>query len=182
MGEIINILKHSKFWFILSLVLLTINFTRKNNNFFDIRSIFVQQFKLFKECKYQVVIFYFVPLFLAIGTTITKCIDKDIINNIMIILSIFISMLFAMLSILNGYYDDNSAYVITLKETCNTIIFECILCITTLIISFAQLFTDNYKCEGSIMLISGIIYYLMFAIFLHTFIIIKRMKALFDNR
>ena len=162
-------------------IILVLNFLRKNNNFFDVKSIFVEQFKMFSDSKGQILIFYIVPLLLAIGTVRIKCIDKEMINNINIVLSIFLSMLFAMLSILHGYKGEKSSnYTKVLKETNNTIMFECVLCINVLILSFIELFIDNYIYSISLLIMSGLIYYLMFTIILHIFIIIKRLKNLFE--
>jgi hypothetical protein len=180
MKKLLDILLYPYTWFALSAVILGLNAIRKNNNFFDIRSVFIQQFKLFNNCKGQIIVFYLVPFFLTLGTVFTKSIDKDIINNIIIVLSIFMSMLFAVLSILCSFRSENPKYIITLKETFNTVIYENILCIFVLIISFVQLFIDDYNGGLKLIVTSGLIYYLMFTIVLHIFIIMKRMKALFD--
>lgn len=177
-----NIVSYPNILFSLSVLILLLNFIRKNNNFFDVRTVFVQQFEMFKNCKGQLVVFYVVPLLLAAGSVATKCIEKDMINNIIIVISIFISMIFAMLSILGGYNNKNPNYVKTLNETHNTIIFECVLCIIVLILSFVTLFIDEYDYNKSLLIVSGTIYYLMFTIVLHVLVIIKRMKALFDNK
>ena len=106
-----------------------------------------------------------------------------LINNINIVLSIFVSMLFAIMSILNGYEKSNKTqYLKVFDETNNTIVFETILCIVVLILSFIVLFIDNFENNILLVIISIIIYYLMFTIILHIFIIIKRMKSLYDNR
>ena len=178
----ISILMKPYIWFYLSCFILIVSLIRKNNNFIDIRPIFIQQLKIFKDCKEQLINFYVVPLFLTIGSLLIKRIDEDIVNNIIIVLSILISMFFASLSILTSFQNKNDNYLITLKETYNTVMFEVILCIIVLILSFIKVFTGNYKESVSLTIISGLVYYLMFTIILQIFIIMKRMKALFDFR
>lgn len=181
-SKIIQFLISSKFMFSVAGLILFFYCIKKNNNFFDIRNIFLEQFRIFDKTKSQIIVFYIVPAILAYAVTRTKCIDKDIIDNIIIVLSIMLSMLFAMLSIINGYQRNDSKYVKVLDETNNSIMFQSVLCVVTLIISFAQFFVDTYDGEKTIIIVSFVLYYLMFVIILNTFIILKRMKALYDNR
>ena len=181
--NIIEIALSPQSFFIVSAFLLIINSVQKNNNFFDVSFIIKSQYNLFKENKFQMIIFFVVPFLLAVGVIKIKYIDKDIINNINIVLSIFISMFFAMLSILGGMSKSNKEqYNIVLKETFNTIMFECILCIIILILSFTTLFLDSYEPTIILMLISLFIYYLIFVVVLNIFVVIKRLTILFDKR
>lgn len=183
MNKVIEILLSPYLLIGIAGIILIVNFLRRNNNFFDVRPIFRQQFSMFRNCKGQIVIFYIVPLIIAIGIVRIRLIDKDIINNINIVLSIFVSMLFAIMSILNGYEKSNKKQCLkVLDETNNTIVFETILCIVILILSFIVLFIDNFEKNILLVIVSVIIYYLMFTVILHIFIIIKRMKSLYDNR
>lgn len=183
MAKFIEVITSPYLLFGIAGIVLLFNFLKRNNNFFDFKAIVIQQFAIFKNCKGQIFVFYIVPLILAIGVVKIKLVDKDIINNINIVLSIFISMLFAMLSIVNGYEKKNrELYAKLLDETNNTIIFEIILCIIILLLSFAVLFIDNFANSIPLLITSLILYYLMFTIILHVFIIIKRMKNLYDNK
>ena len=181
----INYMPSSWIMFGISIMILLFCFTRRNNNFFDIRSIFRHHFSIFNGNKFQLFVFYFVPLMLAFGTLEIKTIDKDVISNINIVLAIFISMFFAMISILynvplkKDVNDDRNKKL--LNETINTILFGCVLSIILLIVSFIVLFADNYSLSWAIFIVSLLIYYLLFVIVLNIFIIIKRVKKLFDN-
>nr|DAE43378.1 MAG TPA: hypothetical protein [Caudoviricetes sp.] len=155
---------------------------KKNNNFFDVRNIFYEQFKMFDKAKGQIIVFYVVPAILAYATTKNKYIDKDIIDNIIIVMSIILSMLFAMLSIINGYQKSDPKYTKVLDETNNSIMFQSVLCVITLIVSFAQFFVGDYSGEKAIIVVSFVLYYFVFVIILNTFVVLKRMKALYDNR
>lgn len=166
----------------LSCIILILYFIRKNNNFFNVRKVFSDQFKIFKGAKEQFFIFYGTPLLMSLGIVRYKLIETDIIDNIVIVLSIFISMLFAVLSILTSLNKDDTFYKIVLKETFNTVVFECVLCIVELILSVSILFIGDITTKWIKYVFSFVIYYLMFTIFLNIFIVIKRIKSLFDNK
>ncbi|MDF2686873.1 MAG: hypothetical protein K0S55_2056 [Clostridia bacterium] len=174
----------SKIMFAISICALITCFTMKNNNFLDVKMIFKQHFQIFENAPLQKIIFIFVPLLMAIGIIDIQCVDKDIINNLNIVISIFMSMFFAMLSVLSGMSvkDGNPNYNKLLKETYNTIIFEMVLCIIILMVSFVLLFMNDFTKSWFLNLISFLIYYLLLTVLLNIFIVIKRVKFLFDNR
>lgn len=182
MRKIIEFVFSPCFLFTLSAIILFSNFARKNNNFFDVRKVFVDQLKTFSDARGQIFVFYGIPVLLALGVSNYKLIDKDIVGNIVVVLSIIISMLFAMLSVLTSFNKDDKHYKEVLKETFNTVIFEAILCIAALIVSFSVLFIGSIETGWINYSISFVIYYLIFAILLNIFIVIKRIKSLFDNK
>lgn len=68
-----------------------------------------------------------------------------------------------------------------LSETGNVTLFECVISIIALVASFIILFVD--VSDGWIgMLISISIYYLVLIVILNIFIVMKRLKALLDNK
>jgi len=180
--QIFNFIWSTEFLLSVSGIVLLWSFTKKNNNFFDIRKVFVDQIKIFNDAKGQVFIFYGIPMLMAFGIAEYKLIEPDIIDNIVIVLSIFISMLFAVLSILTNLNNDDEHYKKVLKETFNTVVFECVLCIIELIVSVAILFIGGISTVWIKYLFSVVVYYLMFTVFLNVFIIIKRMKRLFEYK
>lgn len=180
--KIIEFILSPFFLLTLSGIILLLNFARKNNNFFDVRKVFVDQLQIFKNAKGQVFVFYGVPVLLALGVANYKLIDKDVVGNIVIVLSIIISMLFAMLSVLTCFNKDDRHYKQVLKETFNTVIFESVLCIFALMAAFAVLFVGDIETIWVKYCISFTIYYLIFTILLNIFIVIKRIKSLFDNK
>lgn len=180
--KIIEFILSPCFLLTLSGIILLLNFARKNNNFFDVRKVFVDQLQIFKDAKGQVFVFYGVPILLALGVANYKLIDNDVVGNIVIVLSIIISMLFAMLSVLTCFNKDDRHYKQVLKETFNTVIFESVLCIFALMAAFAVLFVGDIETIWVKYCISFTIYYLIFTILLNIFIVIKRIKSLFDNK
>lgn len=170
--------------FIISTIAIIFCFSIKNNNFFDVRMVFKQHFQIFENAPLQKFVFNIVPLLMAFAIVDVKSIDKDIINNLIIVLSIFISMFFAMLSILISisFKENDNIYNKLLKETFNTITFEIILSLILLILSFIQLFLNDFSDRFSLKIISFLIYYLTIVVVLNTLVVVKRIKVLFDNR
>jgi len=188
LNTIIDYIPPSWILFLISGLALLFGFTRKNNNFFDFRKVFKEHFGIFGKNGVQIFIFFVVPLFLAVGIVKIKMIDKDIINNMNIVLSIFLSMLFAMLSILCSFSPKESGrtkndnYNKLLKETFSTILFECVLCVFLLVLSFVELFVDDFCVSWQLFVASIIIYYLVLVVLMNIFVIIKRVKRMFDER
>ncbi|MCJ7856962.1 hypothetical protein MUJ63_11745 [Lachnospiraceae bacterium NSJ-143] len=156
----------------------------KHSNFLDIRRIFVQHFCIFKGNPLQLIGIFFAPILLTTGLVEIKCIDKDILSNLNIILSILTAMFLSILSILCSFNKEkkNENYEQLLKETFNTVIFEITLCLLLLFISFIVLFIGNFKESIALKISSGIIYYLTMVTILNILVVIKRIKVLFDNQ
>jgi hypothetical protein len=68
-----------------------------------------------------------------------------------------------------------------LKETFNATIFESILCLLLLFLSFVTLFAGEFEQSLYLQIVSGCIYYLSIVAVLNILVIIKRLKVLFDN-
>ena len=156
----------------------------KNSNFLDIRSIFAQHFKVFRGNWLQFFSIFIVPILFSIGIVQIRCVDKEILNNLNIVLSILIAMFFSVLSILSAFDGQTSRdkYQQLLTETFTTTIFEIILCLLLLLISFIVLFIGVFEKTVILKIVSGIIYYLTIVAILNILVIIKRIKVLFDNK
>lgn len=169
---------------LLGIGILLFSLLFKYSNFLDIRTIIVQHLKIFKGNRIQLVGVFIAPIFISIGLIQIKCIDKDIIANLNIILSLLISMFLSILSILCSFDRkvDNVNYKRLLKETYNTTIFEIILCLMLLFVSFVVLFIGDFKETIQLKITSGAIYYLTMIMILNILVVIKRIKVLFDNQ
>ena len=94
-------------------------------------------------------------------------------------------MFFSTLSILCAFENkdnNNLNYIQLLKETFNATIFEAMICLLLLFISFITLFIGEFEQSFYLRIISGIIYYLSIVADLNILVIIKRLKVLFDNK
>ena len=76
----------------------------------------------------------------------------------------------------------NLKYKQLLKETFNATIFEALVCLLLLFISFVTLFIGEFKQSLYLQIISGSIYYLAIVAVLNILVIIKRLKVLFENK
>ena len=175
----------------ISVILIIIGFTvlclclcAKHSNFFDIRQIFIQHFCVFKGNPLQLIGIFFAPMLITAGLIEIKYIDKDILSNLNIILSILTAMFLSILSILCSFSKEgkNENYKQLLKETFNTTIFEIVLCLLLLFISFIVLFIGDFRESVALKIVGGIIYYLTMIAILNILVVIKRMKVLFDNQ
>lgn len=170
--------------FVIGSVILCSCLLLKHSNFLDIRRIFVQHFYIFKGNPLQLIGIFVAPILFVIGLLDIKSIDKDILSNLNIILSILTAMFLSILSILCSFNKEKKSvnYQQLLKETFNTTIFEIILCLLLLFISFVVLFIGNFKESIALKIVSGIIYYLAMITILNILVVIKRIKVLFDNQ
>ena len=164
------------------LCILVCNFFRKNNNFLDVRIIVKNYFVLFSKCKGQCIIIWGVQIIISISIAIIQVIDSRLLNNLNVILSILITMLCSVLSILCVFnkYEKNVQYKQLKEQTFNTVLFEIILCIWLLLISLILLFVFKYNNVIGVKVFSGIIYYFTMIILLNFFMVLKRIKVLFE--
>ena len=91
--------------------------------------------KLFRGNISQYMTFYLYPFFLALGISIIYTAEITMYQNVIVVVSIFVSMLFAMLSMLisknyQGYSQEQKERIkAVLKETNNAILFCVFICI-----------------------------------------------------
>ncbi len=168
---------------ILCALLIGLYLLRKSNNIIDMRDIISNHFDLLKEDLFTIVVFIFVPIISSMSCAFLRCVTADIINNINISLSIFIALQFAIAGILCSIPAGNNAYEKIKKQAFNEILFECVLTILSLVLSFAILFVGINKINTIVLLIiSAMLYCLVFNTVMNIFIVLKRLKLLFDER
>lgn len=165
-------------------LLLLFSLLPKNSNFLDIRSILKEHLEIFKSNPLQCIGVFIAPIFIAIGISLERCVTADIVNNLILILTILIGMYLSILGVLCAFDQTHKLplYSKLLKETFTTTMFEIILCLGLLIIAFLTLFIGNYERSWFLQIISTIIYYSTIVILLNTLVVIKRLKVLFDNK
>lgn len=197
MNLIVEKLSISSILLWISVILTITALLQKNSNFLDVRSIIIAHFEVFSGSPLQCVVIFGVPFLIAIVALNRQLLSRDIVDTLNVVLSILISMFFAMLSILSALNPKTISaerkndviaaskvdeYNLLLKETFNAIMFECILCILVLATSFALLFINSFSVSWQLTLTSGVVYYLSLVIIFNIFAIIKRIKILFDYR
>ncbi len=169
---------------VLGLLFMLITFSVKLGNFVNIRDIIKKHLSFFKNNKLQFISIYIVPIILSVYMGTIHLINKELLNNLIIILSILISMFFAVLTILCSIdiKNKNDVYKELLNETYTSTVFEIIICIFLLLISFAALFMGKGFNELIDTIASDTIYYLTFILILNIFVIIKRIEVIFQSR
>lgn len=169
---------------IISAVCFIYIITSKNDNFINTKEIFKKHYSIFENAApLKVTIFRGLPLILAICILNIKTIDKDIINNLNIVLSIFIAMFFSMLSIIAGNKttEKSDRYNQILNQVINTLLYEITLCVILLLISFIQLFIGDFNTSFINSGVSLLVYYLLIEIVLNILILLKRLSVIFNN-
>ena len=114
--------------FVIGIVFLVFSFSLKMSNFLDVRTIFSEHLSVFKGNPLQLVSIFIVPALFSVGIVKIRCIDREILNNLNIVLSILIAMFFSTLSILCAFADKDNRkpmYKRLLKETNRTVADIC---------------------------------------------------------
>lgn len=195
--KLLQVVPWSDILLYISLGLICCALLQKNSNFLDIRKVFTDHFAIFDNSPLQKFVIFIVPFLLSFSAISTQLLTKDIVNNLNIVLSILISMFFAILSILSSFtYKSTDPKTVTdvslrkkaekynklLKQTFNAVIFESVLSIVVLILSFAQLFSNDFSETWKLKVISLIVYYLALVIVFNILVVIKRIKSLFETK
>ncbi len=165
---------------------LIISLLSSTNNFLDIKSIITDHFNIIKNNWIQAAIIYLIPIAIAIIISKKKLIDTNTLDNLNLVLSILISMFFSVLSILCSINSQNRnyKYQLLLKETSTSTIFEITICLLLLFISFSLIFIGIKTINNNTIkqIASIIVYYLTMIAILNIFMILKRIKSIFDNK
>ena len=140
--KLLQVVPWSDILLYISLGLICCALLQKNSNFLDIRKVFADHFAIFDNSPLQKFVIFIVPFLLSISAISTQLLTKDIVNNLNIVLSILISLFFAILSILSSFtYKSTDPKTVTdvslrkkaekynklLKQTFNAVIFESVL-------------------------------------------------------
>ena len=167
---------------IICIVTVILYSLRQNNNILKFDKIFKNHFELIEDA-FSRFVFIGVPIIAAFSCVMLKCITADIINNINTSLSVFIALQFSVVGVLCALPNGNSEYEDIKSKAFTEIIFESILSILTLIISFLCLFIDLENVKPAMLWgPSFILYTLIFSTILNIFIVLKRMHFLFIKR
>ncbi|MEY8416683.1 hypothetical protein AAK964_10310 [Tissierella praeacuta] len=197
MSNLINVLNSFFFnpyiWIIISVICLLVSkfvFKIDYANCFEIIEKHIDNFRHRDTKKILIVPFFihfFLPALVALGIVNITIINAEIINNVTVILSILTSMFFTLLvlaidmkSKIEIRDKSQGIKVLVLKklivETYYSIMFEILISITLLILSFIHMFTKKYGYISSF-----IIYYLLFLLIVNLFIVLKRIFIIVND-
>lgn len=199
-----------KYWLGLFLIGISIAYSVfyaffKKYPFVNIRKIITKYKEIFNKSNSDLYAFILIPLFAAIGVTLSFSINTPIVELICTTVSILLGLLFATLGVLASItppsIDQESVkrsgasrekitqYRTVYNQTVQLILYLGLLSITELVCVFAAIIASSnyYKIPDELyysMKISGsiIIYYLAFSILLNCLIVLKRISIIIQKR
>lgn len=179
---------------VVSVVLICGSLLRKNESYFNLRNVIRKHFGLFKNCKFQYWVFYGFPILLSVGLAMLYETNSVFFSELNVILSILVSILFAILSILGG--NDYSSVAderqkknakAVLRDTVNAIVFTAVLSVFLLLygLVFSVVSIDSFNgwifdVTMAKRIVSGMAYYIFTVILLNLLLIIKHMSKLIE--
>lgn len=160
----------------------------KASNYINISGIWKEYFRFLKTDKHTfkiICIVFIVPVLLAISTTMIKKIDSDILNNIMVVVSIIMSMLFTVLALIKDNKTEpknNTQFEVAtieeVKEETISIIHYLVL-LNILIILLSFIFPVIPETNKKTYFIGSVIFYsLLYHDFFNILIVVKRYSKL----
>ena len=170
--------------FCAAIIIMVIYTLRTETNFLNIKKVFSDYHKIFKNAKKHLLIFWGVPILPALALVQIAPIDTNVSENLLVFLSILIAAFFSMLSILvtqQGHANVSNQFKTVLKESASIALVEITLCILALIITLSTLIIGTNIHDWIKTILSFTDYYVIFVMLLNILILIKRTKALIDN-
>ena len=164
-------------------ILIIVYVIKKHNNVINSRDILRQHFELIKTDRFTFCVFFIVPIIMGAACAVIRLVSNEILSIINIVLPIYIGLQFSVAGILCDMKKGNDKYEKIKESAFNEILFESILSILSLVISFIITFIGIERIIEMVLLImSGLLYILVLSTILNTFIVLKRLKFLFDER
>lgn len=177
----------------MAFILMAIYFFKGHTNFLNIKRIFKDYFSLFGEEKIHLMVVWGIPLLIAGALVQEIYLGKESLDEILVILSILISMFFAMLSILiskqatqNDIDQKSNSYKqhirnILLAETCTIVLIEVLLCVSVLMLSLVIVLISGDDTHDVLSILSFLVFYFMTVCMFNLLVLLKRFKSLIDN-
>lgn len=186
---------------VVAIIPIIISIFSERKSFFNIKSIIKDHLKIFENCKSHYLIFYGFPFILSVGLALIYDAQNDFYNNLSVIISIILSMLFAVLAILisfnyfnslnsneeftdqqvNQHNTSNSSNIIkVVNETTNFIIFETIICVFLLIYGMIVVIVRGVMPLNLLInkIFTGVSCFFFTVLILDLLVVIKRMSRI----
>lgn len=181
---------------IISTMTIVCTLIKKNEPFFNFRDIINDHLSVFANCKRQYLVFYGYPLTLSIGLSLLFTANTAFFSHLGVVLSIILSMLFALLAILTGYdfsifknKEQRNKVEKAVRQTINAILFCCIIGILLLLVGFIVIAANGKSMEWITIninvckiVVSAISYYLFIVILLNILLVIKNMSKIIEAK
>lgn len=180
--------------FLFAAILILFFLLKKNEPFINLNKVILEHLSLFKNCKSQYFVFYFLPLILSIGLSLIVTVNVNFFAHMGVVLSIILSMLLALMSILTNYdysiienEKQHEKAKLAVKQTINAILFCCFLGMTMLILGFAVIAVDGkdlswipFDVKLCKIMFSIFTYYCLCVILLTLLLIIKNISKIIE--
>ena len=176
---------------VVAIIPIIISIFSERRNFFNIKSIIKDHLKMFENCKSQYLIFYGSPFILSVGLAFIYDAQDDFYDNLSVIISIILSMLFAVLAILISFdysnslnSNDNTAnssnIIKVVNETTSSIIFETIICVFLLIYGMIVVIVRGVMSLNLVInkILAGVSCFFFTVLILDLLVVIKRMSRI----
>lgn len=177
-----------------SIFCILISLLRKKETFFNLREVVECHLSLFKECKFQYVVFYGFPLLFAVGLAMLYEAGTAFYSELSVIMGILLGMLFAILSIMAGHdfsgvedAQQRSNVKQVVNETINAIIFDSMLCLFLMLYGLIIIVLEGVTIGALPVdvtlvkaILSGVAYYLFVVILLTLLLIVKHMSKIIN--
>ena len=176
---------------VVAIIPIIISIFSERRSFFNIKSIIKDHLKMFENCKSQYLIFYGSPFILSVGLAFIYDAQDDFYDNLSVIISIILSMLFAVLAILISFdysnslnSNDNTAnssnIIKVVNETTSSIIFETIICVFLLIYGMIVVIVRGVMSLNLVInkILAGVSCFFFTVLILDLLVVIKRMSRI----
>lgn len=163
-------------------IILFIGLFIKYNNFLNISSVIKEHLSELWKNKIQFISIFVAPILISYALSVNRIIDEELLSSLNVILSILTAMFFSILGVLCTIREktEDKAYKVLIEQTFNSTVFEILLCLLLLLLSFTILFIDTFEKNIFTVIASGVIYYFTIIMIINVLMVIKRMKVLFE--
>ena len=152
---------------------------RKIDNFIKLNDVIKEHIRIFKGAKSQILFFFGTPMLFATAFVQLKYMDEMAINNLYVVITIVITMLFSILTVISTNGDDCSQQKRqVLKETRASITFELVISMMLAIYAFIYGVLQSVLGDKIRLILAWLLYYIVFVVMLNMFIVIKRFVKL----
>lgn len=188
----LNFFSNPALWIGIGVFFVIIYAHKKTDNYIDVKGIIANHYSIFNKSIIQIMFFSVIPLLFAIGFTLAQTVTEEISDCLNVIFSIFVAMFFSILSILLSILSkdgkeerkenaQSKEYIKLIEQSNDTVIFEILLSVVLLFIILIYSLLPEDANNIIKVIFSVIIYYLTASVLLNIFILIKRLKSIFDN-
>lgn len=163
-------------------IILFIGLFIKYNNFLNINSIITEHLSELWKNKIQFISIFAAPILISYALSVNRIIDEELLSSLNVILSILTAMFFSILGVLCTIREktEDKVYKVLIEQTFNSTVFEILLCLVLLLMSFIILFINIFEKNIFTVISSGVIYYFTIIMIINVLMVIKRMKVLFE--